>query len=47
MSKRESEIEILKFWSVNKQEYPNLSEIVITYLCIPCGSCDAERSLSK
>ena len=41
------QIEILKFWSINKQEYPNLSEIAITYLCITCGSCDAERSFSK
>ena len=42
-----SKIEILKFWSINKEEYLNLSEIAITYLCIPCGNCDAERSFSK
>ena len=34
-----SEIEILKLWSINKQEYPNL--------CSPCSSCDAERSFIK
>ena len=33
--------------SLREQLYWNLWEIAITYSCIPCGSCDAERSLGK
>ena len=42
-----SELEVLKYWSSVEHKYPKLSKIAITLLCIPCGSCDAERSFSK
>lgn len=41
------ELEVLKYWSSIEHKYPKLSKIAITFLCIPCGSCDAERSFSK
>ncbi len=41
------ELEVLKYWSSIGYKYPKLSKIAITFLCIPFGSYDAERSFSK
>jgi hypothetical protein len=41
------DIETLNFWFSSQHNYPNLSKIAINFLCIPCGSCDAESSFSK
>ncbi len=41
------ELDVMKFWLTLEHKFPKLSKIVITFLCIPCGSCDAERSFSK
>jgi hypothetical protein len=41
------EIKISKFWSSLELEYPLLSKVAQTFLGMPCGSLDAERSFSK
>jgi hypothetical protein len=41
------DIETLNFWFSSQHNYPNLSKIAINFLCIPCGSCDAESSFRK
>jgi hypothetical protein len=41
------EIKITKYWSSLELEYPLLSKVAQTFLGMPCGSLDAERSFSK
>ena len=40
-------IKILNYWIGCTRDYPLLSQIAISYLCMACGSIDAERSFSK
>lgn len=39
------DIDLLTYWS--KSKYPNLRGVALNILCMPTGSCDAERSFSK
>lgn len=35
------------FWLSNRERFPNLCELAIRYLSVPCNSVDAERSVSQ
>jgi hypothetical protein len=41
------EIDALNYWINSVHKYPKLSKFATSFLCLPCVSCDAERSFSK